>query len=434
MRYLLNVAYLLVLIVLSPWLIYTAIRKGEYRSGWAAKIFGRVPLRTGQGPCVWLHAVSVGEVNMLAPLLIQLEREHPGLDCVISTTRRTGYLLARQKYAPRPVFYCPLDFSWAVRRAMRCIRPNLLVLTESELWPNLILAARQHGAQVAVINGRISQRSARNYAYVRGLTGTMLRRLNLIAVQNEEYARRFLELGACPTTVRITGSIKFDHAQTDRENPRTRQLAALAGIRQDDIVFLAGSTQDPEEQMALDTYRELSVEFPGLRLIITPRHPERFETVAKLLDRSQVQWQRRSELQAGGEPSPVRILLVDSVGELGFWWGTARIAFVGGSMGRRGGQNMIEPAAYGAAVCFGPHTRNFRDVVELLLDNDAATVIRNQHELNEFVRRCLAEPPFAAGLGTRASGLVGQQRGACERTCRLLGRLLEPSGQRRDET
>ena len=424
MRYLLNVVYLLVLILLAPWLIYTAIRKGEYRSGWAAKFFGRVPLRTGPGPCVWLHAVSVGEVNMLAPLLIQLEREHPGLDCVISTTRRTGYLLARQKYAPRPVFYCPLDFSWAVWRAMRRIRPNLLVLTESELWPNLIHAARQHGAQVAVINGRLSQRSARNYAYVRGLLRAMLRRLNLITVHNEEYAQRFLELGACPSTVEITGSIKFDHAQTDRENPRTRQLAALAGIQQDDVVFLAGSTQSPEEAIVLETYRELSAEFPRLRLIITPRHPERFETVAKLLDRSQVEWQRRSELLGDREPSPARILLVDSVGELGSWWGTAQIAFVGGSMGSRGGQNMIEPAAYAAAVCFGPHTRNFRDVVAMLLRREAAVVVHDQCELTDFVRRCLLEPDFANGLGSRASDLVRQQRGACDRTCQLLSRLL----------
>lgn len=433
MRYLLNVVYLLVLIVLSPWLIYAAIRKGEYRSGWSAKFFGRVPLRTGQGPCIWLHAVSVGEVNMLAPLLIQLEREHPGLDCVISTTRRSGYLLARQKYAPRPVFYCPLDFSWAVRRAMRRIRPHLLVLTESELWPNLILAAQQHGARVAVINGRLSQRSARNYAYVRGMLRAMLRRLNLIAVQNEEYAQRFLDLGACPKTVEITGSIKFDHAQSDRENPRTRQLAALAGIQQDDALFLAGSTQSPEEAMVLETYRELSTEFPRLRLIITPRHPERFEAVAKLLDRAQIPWQRRSELLADRGPSPARILLVDSVGELGSWWGTAHIAFVGGSMGRRGGQNMIEPAAYGAAVCFGPHTRNFRDVVAMMLQHDAATVVHDQRELTEFVRRCLVDPSFATGLGARASALVAQQRGACDRTCRLLGQLLEPSGQHRDE-
>jgi 3-deoxy-D-manno-octulosonic-acid transferase len=296
MRYLLNVVYLLVLILVAPWLLVAAIRTGKYREGLAAKLLGQVPRRTGQEKCIWLHAVSVGEVSLLGPIIMRLEQQHPQWTCVISTTTNTGYRLARQKYAPRMVFYCPLDFSWAVRRAMRRIRPGLLVLTELELWPNLILAAKYYGARVAVINGRMSDRSMRGYRRIRWLMAFWLRKLDLIAVQNETYRDRFLSLGASPEMVPITGSIKFDGAETDRANPLTGQLAELAGIADDDIVFLAGSTQHPEEHLALATFRALSSEFPRLRLILVPRHPERFDTVAAALARSGLPWQRRSEL------------------------------------------------------------------------------------------------------------------------------------------
>lgn len=428
MPYLLNFVYLVLLVVFSPWLVYSAIRKGKYREGWGAKLLGRVSMREQEGPCIWFHAVSVGEVNVLAPLLMRLEQRHPQWVCVISTTTKTGFDLAWKKYAPRMVFYCPLDFSWSVGRAMRRIRPDLLVLAELELWPNLIRAAKRRGAKVAVINGRLSDHSARGYRRIRPFVARLLRSMDLVAVQNQEYADRFLELGARSETVHVTGSVKFDGAQTDRDNANTRQLAALAGISADDVVFLAGSTQEPEESLALETYRELADEHPRLRLIITPRHPERFEDVADLLGQSGMAWQRRSELEAGGPASDARILLVDAVGELGAWWGTAHIAYVGGSMGKRGGQNMIEPAAYGAAVSFGPNTANFRDIVAMMLDRDAAVVVQDGKQLTSFVRRSIEEPEFAQRLGRQAQQLVLEQAGAADRTSEMIAALMEDGG------
>ncbi|NQT36995.1 MAG: hypothetical protein HQ581_05875, partial [Planctomycetes bacterium] len=171
--------------------------------------------------------------------------------------------------------------------------------------------------------------------------------------------------------------------------------------------------------------RRLRDRWPKLRLILVPRHPERFDTVARMLDASGIPWQRRSQLNDGAAPAPERVLLVDTVGELGDWWGTARVAFVGGSLGRRGGQNMIEPAAYGAAVCFGPNTRNFRDIVAMMLDRETAVVVADRAELEAFVRRCLTDPAFAAGLGHRAATLVARQQGATERTADLLTPLVE---------
>lgn len=427
---LLDVAYLLLLVIFSPWLLYAAIRQGKYREGLGAKLLGRTPRRESAKPCIWLHAVSVGEVNLLKPLLDRLEHQFPDWECVISTTTKTGYELACRKYAPRLVFYCPLDFSWAVRAAMDRIRPDLLVLAELELWPHLLQEAKRRGAAVAVVNGRLSERSFRGYRRIRPLVRSMLNGLDLAAAQNEEYAERFLALGAEPSRVAVTGSIKFDGAQTSRDNPLTKRLAELAGIESQDTVFLAGSTQDPEEALAVEAYRALKENYPRLRLILVPRHPSRCDDVARGLDGSGLRWQRRSRLETDGPDSSARILLVDTVGELGGWWGTAQIAYVGGSMGPRGGQNMIEPAAYGAAVSFGPNTRNFRDIVAMLLRHDASIVVRDGRELSAFVERCLDDPAWARSLGRRAQELVIRQRGATDRTVSLLSQLLAGSKNR----
>ncbi|MFO0906115.1 MAG: 3-deoxy-D-manno-octulosonic acid transferase [Pirellulales bacterium] len=437
MRYLLNLVYLALLALAAPWLIYSAVRTGKYRQGWAAKFWGRVPLRTGERRCVWLHAVSVGEVNLLKPLLTALEHDYPDVECVISTTTRAGFDLARQKYAPRTVFYCPLDFSWAVSRALRRIRPDLLVLAELELWPNLLAAAKRRGTRVAVVNGRLSEKSWRGYQRIVRWVRGWLQHIDVVGVQNTTYADRFRSLGLPRERIAVTGSVKFDGAQSDRDNPSTRRLAELAGITAADRVFLAGSTQSPEEATALEAFQRVSVDHPELRLVIVPRHPERFDEVARLLDRAGVAWDRRSCLKppaAGFEsgtdekrrPVAQRILLVDTVGELGAWWGTAQFAFVGGSLGNRGGQNMIEPAAYGAALSFGPNTQNFRDVVAMLLAEKAASVVRNGMDLEAWLRQMLEDPEFAAAQGERARSLVLAQQGATRRTLDLLRPLLDP--------
>jgi 3-deoxy-D-manno-octulosonic-acid transferase len=421
MPYLLNIAYALLICAAMPYLLWCRLRHGKYRDGWRQKLWGDVPRRRNRKvPCLWLHAVSVGEVNLLQPLIARWEQAHPDWEIVISTTTQTGYALAQKRYAPRPVFYAPLDFTWSTATAMKIIKPTLLVMAELELWPNWIAAAHREGAHVAVINGRLSSKSFKGYQRIaRWIRGT-IESLDLVLVQNAEYAQRFIALGANEKHVHVTGSIKFDGAQTDRNNGATKRLAALAGIEQPDIVLLAGSTQAPEEQLAVETFQQLSTKHPNLRLLITPRHPERFDEVARLLDRSGVRWERRSRLETTGHDHEARVLLIDVVGELGAWWGTSTIAYVGGSLSRRGGQNMIEPAAYGSAVCFGPNTWNFKDVVQLLLHSDAAHVVQNGAELQAFVERCLLDPLFAARLGRRAQELVVAQQGAADRTLVFL--------------
>ena len=458
MPYLLNLIYIGLIVAALPWLLFQAVRKGKYRQGYLQKFLGLVPRRISNARCIWLHAVSVGEVNLLVTLVKRIAQARPDWQCVVSTTTMTGMALARKKYPQLTVFYCPLDFSWAVKAAIRRMRPDVLVLAELELWPNLIGFARRSGARVAVINGRLSEGSDRGYGRIRPFVARLLGRIDLVAVQDETYAERFRALGAPARTVQVTGSMKYDGAQTDRNNRATRKLRQLAGFHDDDVVFLAGSTQEPEEVLALDAYRQLREKWPRLRLVLVPRHPDRFATVARMLDNSDIPWQRRTELDqespladtgataglsssaSSGDPENAlldkpavapgshrapRVLLVDVVGELGAWWGTAQIAFVGGSLGSRGGQNMIEPAAYGAAVSFGPNTKNFRDVVAIMLAHRAAVVVQNGSELNDFVRRCLNDTSYRDILGDQARQLVARQLGATDRTLELLVSLVE---------
>lgn len=420
MPYLLNLLYVLVIAAASPWLLWAAVRKGKYRDGYREKLLGLVPKREGDEPCVWLHAVSVGEVNLLGVILRELGERRPGWKVVVSSTTHTGLELARRKYPDVTTFYCPLDFSWAVRAAMRRVRPSLLVLAELELWPNLITAACEAQIPVAVVNGRLSERSFRGYRKLRPFMRRLLNRLSLIVVQNDEYRERFAALGAEARRLVTTGSLKFDGAVGDRQSAATRRLATLAGFRADDVVFLAGSTQEGEEAAALEAYRNLAGEFPRLRLVLVPRHADRFDEVARLLERSGVPYARRSALDSIEYASTQRVLLVDAVGELGAWWGTAQIAFVGGSFGNRGGQNMLEPAAYGAAVSFGPNTWNFREIAGALVAAGGAVVLPDPAALAPFVRRCLVNAEFGDELGRRARQLVAANLGATARTVDLL--------------
>ncbi len=423
----LNLLYLGGIFLALPWLLWSAVKHGKYREGFAAKLLGHVPPREGQADCVWLHAVSVGEVNLLGTLINALRRQRPGWELVISTTTKTGYDLARKKYSEHTVFYCPLDLSWATAEAMRRVGPKLLVLAELELWPNLIQAAHRYGARIAIVNGRLSDRSTRGYLWIRPLIAHVLRRIAVIAAQDEQTARRFRQLGA--HAVVTTGSLKFDGAQTERGNQRTRELGELAGFTPADVVLLAGSTQAPEEAYAIGVYQKFVAAYPELKLVLVPRHPQRFQEVAQLLDASGLAWRRRSQLGSGQPASPedasadegtYSALLVDSVGELGAWWGLASIGFVGGSFGSRGGQNMLEPAAYGVPTCFGPHTRNFRDIVAQLTAAEGAVTVPTLEAFEQFVGRALQDPAWAAEMGHRARQLVLAQQGATERTVEIL--------------
>lgn len=422
-----NLIYLVLLLVCAPLLIYRAIHAGKYRQGWAEKVLGRAPVRIGEGPCLWFHAVSVGEVLLLKPILSELARRRPGWEVVVSTTTPTGLAVARRTYPDLVTFYAPLDFSWSTRRAVARIRPTVLVLVELELWPNLIRAAKRAGGRVAIINGRLSRRSHHGYRRLRGPLGPTLRRLDAVAAQTEEYAARFVDLGVPRPKVRVTGSVKYDGLESDRDNPKTLALRRTLGLAPADLVFVAGSTQEGEEAAALAAYRQARVKHPRLRLIIVPRHANRFDKVAAWLTEQGETVARRSQVDdAPRACRPSSVILVDTIGELAAVWGLADIAFVGGSLvPGRGGQNMMEPAAFGAAVLFGPHTDNFRETVEQLLALDGARRVNGAGELCAALLVDLDDPESAAARGAAGRAYVLAQHGAAARTLTELDRLIE---------
>lgn len=424
---LLDLIYFVALSLASPWLLVRSLRTGKYREGWAEKFSGRAPLRLSRRPCVWFHAVSVGEVLLLRPLVAEMLRRRPGWDIVISTTTGTGLAVARQTFPELVTFYAPLDFSWAVRRAVERIRPTVLALVELELWPNLVTAAKAGGAQVAIINGRLSRRSHRGYSRIRRPLRSTFLRIDQIAAQSDEYARRFIDLGVPQEHVRVTGSVKYDGLEANRDQPRTLALRRELGLNPRELVFVAGSTMEGEEAAALAAYRAARTRHPSLRLVLVPRHQERFDRVARWLESEGEAVQRRGERRAPrGSDGPARpVILIDTLGELSAVWGLADVAFVGGSLfPGRGGQNMMEPAAYGAAVYFGPHTQNFREAVEGLLQRGGARRVANSAELTTALLDSLDDPESASARGAAGRAFVLAQQGAAARTLAVLDTLV----------
>jgi 3-deoxy-D-manno-octulosonic-acid transferase len=424
MPFVLNVAYLLGIFVLSPWFIYKSLTTGKYRRGLWRKLTGSAVLREAKTPCAWFHGVSVGEIHLLRPVVAGFRERHPNWECAISTTTDTGFGEACKCFPGLPVFYWPLDFSWAVKRALRRIDPALVVLAEGELWPNFLIAAKARDVPVAVINGRMSPRSFQRYSCLRCLVRSLLRRVDLFAVQTEEYARCLCALGVVPERVQVTGSVKYDGLALDRCNARTQELRRLFRVADDDLIWVAGSTQAPEEEITLKIFNSLKRKHPNLRLFLVPRQRERFGEVAAILQRCGQRFLRRSELSTPVDDR-VALILVDTIGELGALWGLADVALVGGSLdGLRGGQNMIEPAAYGAAVVFGPHVWNFQDTAARLVAAGAAIQITDGLALESVIERLLGNPHERQHLGTAAQELVRTQQGATERTLNGLDRLL----------
>jgi 3-deoxy-D-manno-octulosonic-acid transferase len=433
MAVVLDAIYLLVLLILSPYLAYKACTTGKYRRGLWSKLTGLLdpcdrPLPAHpEAPqsTVWFHGVSVGEIHLLSPIVQRFRERHRDWICAISTTTDTGYDEAKKRFPGIPVFHWPLDFSWAVRRVLATVRPTLVVLAEGEMWPNFLRLAKRRGAKIAVINGRMSPRSFRRHCRFRRFTGKLLKYIDLFAVQTIAYAASFRALGVVQERIAVTGSVKYDGVLMDRQNAKTKEMARLFGIEKDDLVFVAGSTQDPEEEIALKVWETCRKDYPRLRLILVPRQKDRFETVASLLAKQNKTFVRRSELK---EPVQDRdsVILVDSIGELNAVWGLSQIAFVGGSLdGRRGGQNMIEPAAYGSAVVFGPHVWNFRETATRLVEAKAAVQIADAGALQDVTRRLLANPAERAQLGDKAQALVKSQQGATERTIVCLESLIQ---------
>ena len=465
MSLLLDLLYLLAGVVLSPWLAWRAVRTGRYRRDLGAKLAGPAAVpNPDHRPTAWFHGVSVGEIHLLVTVVAAFRQRHPDWRVVVSSTTDTGLTEARAKFPDCGVIPYPFDFSWACAAALAAVKPTVVVLAESELWPNFLAACADRRIPVAVVNGRISPRTFARMSRVRSLVyRLLLRHVTAFAVQSAEYAERLRKLGVPAGRVVECGSVKYDGATGDRDTPKGRELRALLALTPRPplprpgegeegqtvssspspppslrgawergpggegvfLILVAGSTHPPEEDIVLAVFGRLRPRYPQLHLILVPRHPDRFEEVAGLVERSGLSFARRSRLtEPLADPPPV--LLLDTVGELGAAWGLADVGYTGGSLdGKRGGQSMIEPAGFGVPTLFGPHVWNFRDAARRLIEAGGAVTVNDAEELERQLAGLIEDAPRLRRMGEAARTLVAAQQGATARTLDVIDHVVE---------
>lgn len=426
---LVDFAYYAGLLLASPVLSYKVARKrGRRHLAGLKERLGECEKRSSQRPCIWIHGVSVGEIQAARTLVEALERELPEYEIVLSTTTGTGQEVAKRTYPDKRVFYFPIDFTWSVARVFRAIRPSLVVLVELEIWPNFLQEAHRQRIPIAVVNGRISAKSFRSYRFVKRLLFDPVGKIGLFFVQTELYAERFRELGIPPRQIQVTGSVKYDQLAAKDLDPA--EVRRDIGVGPEDLVLMGGSTHPSEEATLLAAYLSLRDTFPRLRLVLVPRHTERTAEVMELLQK-EVQVTRRTEQVAGrGEatsspPLPEgEVLLVDTVGELGRLYCAADLVFVGGSLIPHGGQNMLEPVMYAKPTLFGPHWVNFAEPVERLLAAEGVRELQGAAELEPACRELLEDPAAAQAMGERGRQAMLAAQGATAATVRGLASFL----------
>lgn len=411
-------AFILLIIIALPYLLIRLAVTRRFRAGIMQRL-GFVPHAPGSRPMLWIHGVSVGEVKTVQPLLMELESEFGPLPCVISTTTQAGHQIARTIFPDRFTFYFPVDISFIVRRVIHRIRPAFIILMELEIWPNLLYEANKYGAEIVIVNGRISEKSFRGYRRFKSILPE-LNRISLYSVQNEEYRDRLLGLDINERTVVVSGNIKYDGIDTS-------EAANTVGVRRElhfgpeAQILVAGSTHHGEDEILAGLYCELVRRHPDLRLILAPRHLERSPDIEKVCQRFGLRPRRRTALAPGdGEIGCGEILILDTIGELEGVYAAADLVFVGGSLADIGGHNMLEPAGKGKAVIYGPHVYNFTDEAALLEGRKAAVRVADREELVAVVERLLGDEEEARELGRRAREAVAAATGAAKANVALI--------------
>ncbi len=455
MNLLIDLAYLLTAVVISPVAIYKMFRYGRYRAGWANR-FGKISRKHPDKKCIWIHAVSVGEVNATTTLIRELGNKFSGYEIVISTTTDTGFARANELFGNRLcIFYFPMDFSRTMRRAFKNIRPVICLLIELEVWPNLVRIAHQSGVPVVIVNGRLSDCSFSRYKLIKPVAKKIFQDIALVLAQTDEYAGRFRQLGVPAEKVVVTGSLKYDTAQVADKVEGADELAAQIGVKNENL-WVAGATGDGEEQIILDVYKQLieQKQFEDLRLAIVPRKPERFEEAADLIKQAGFGLIRYSEVkkkatenylatestedtekkiinhQSGfAKASPdkssiINVILGDTMGDLRKFYSLATVIFVGRSLVPMGGSDMMEAAALGKCTIVGPYAFNFKQAVNDLLKADGAILVKDGGELFNAMTKCLADVDYACRIAKNGQEIIRKNQGATQRTIEQIIKFL----------
>jgi 3-deoxy-D-manno-octulosonic-acid transferase len=416
-------ALLMVLVFGLPYWLLMMTTNGKYREGLSERL-GWVPRRLREGDSrktIWVHAVSVGEVVAASRLVNELSACAPQYRVLLSTTTRTGQRLARERTAANHTFYFPLDFPWIVGRYLRKLDPVLLVLVETEFWPNLLTACRRSAIPVAVINGRISDRSLPRYLRLRFLWKQILAGVSIVLAQSEEDAKRMKAIGAPAGRVSFAGNLKFDVRSAE---PAAITTALREKLTTGARVLVCGSTLEGEEEMLLDAFGQLRKTIPECVMILAPRHAERFAKVAQLLkNRNQLSVRRSNWMKRPSKIKPGTVILLDSIGELASVYALATVAFVGGSLIPWGGHNPLEPAQFAVPVVMGTYYANFRSIIDTLVQAEALK-LATVETLVPILENLLTDDEAANNLGVRALEVFHHQSGATGRAITALLGLL----------
>ncbi len=434
-----SLVYTLAFLAMLPVFAVSGIVRGKRAAGFFQRLSLFLPAFTPDDRnVVWLHCVSVGEANAARPLVDRLHTEFPNVRLIISTTTRTGQKLAKEIFKDADaVFYVPFDWRWTVRRVLRHFRPTLLVIMETELWLNLIREACKSHTRIALVNGRMSERSFKRYAAFKKTMKRLFGYIDRGLIQTGADANRFMALGMRASKVKVTGNLKFDHSITETEVALTDEFRARFVSADGGPLIIAASTHEPEERYVLEAFRKTWEKTREAlpRLMIAPRHPERFNDVARLIEGSGFQYVRRSAAP-DEKDAEAEVILLDSIGELRAAFPLAEIVFVGGSLIEHGGQSILEPAAAGKAIITGPYTHNFKAIVEEFVEREALIQLPKE-ALNDAAASLAAEfcklldrPEKRKGLGERARAAMNNNRGAIDRTFEQLRPLIERSPNR----
>ena len=413
-----------------PWFYWHLKSRGQGES-FRPRLGLELPSAPPAGyPRVWLHGVSVGEILAAAPLARELRKLWPGAALIVSTSTETGQDLARKHFLPLGALVCyfPLDIPWAVRRYLERLRPHLVITLESEIWPNFLDLAQQHLVLLALANARISDKSFRRYLRYKRYTIELIDKYDLVVASGPQDYQRLKELGVPAEKLHLGGNLKYDRLLQDRDEAKARNFQGLLHGGQDlsaenEPVFLAASTHPGEEEVVLAAYEMLRGPYPALLLVLAPRHPERAASLAESLASRRLAFHYWSRLQAGTETRRHPVVLVDTIGDLFSLYGAADLAFVGGSLVPHGGQNILEPAAWGLSPFYGPHLENFRWAVEILEEAGAGMTVTDTASLAAAGLQLLKDPERRRELGARAQAALGPHQGAAQRQAGLIAEL-----------
>lgn len=427
MKLLIDSLYLLAITALSPKIIYRILRHNRYKTGWKQRL-GNIDRKSPQKPCIWIHAVSVGEVNATKTLISLLQKDLPDYEIVLSATTDTGIARAKTLYNERlSVFFFPFDISFIMNKAFNNINPDIVLLMELEVWPNLAQIAKKRDIPLVVVNGRLSDKSFPRYKMVKKLIKPMFAKLALALAQTEEYASRFKALGCPPDRVIVTSSLKYDTAQITDKIEGADHLAKQLNLCKQRL-WVAGGTGPGEEKILLEVFGELKKDnqFKDLHLAIIPRKPERFDEVATQIEQSEFDYTRYSQLKNSDislKNTPT-VILGDTMGDLRKFYNLADIVFVGRTLTPMGGSDMMEPTALGKCTIFGPHTFNFKQTVNALLENDGAIEVKDQTQLLETMQKCLKNDAFAQEIAINGQNVIKENQGATQKTVEAIKQLL----------